>query len=92
MNIQHKKVLAGCALILAALAGCSGNSNDQAVVTPPPDTPVTPPVTPVGTTVTVAGIVKYFTDLFAGNSETTEPMDITNTTLTVDEVSEPTAQ
>ena len=75
------KVAATLALAVAVLSGCGGGS---AYVAPTPPDP-----TPVITTISAAGIVKYFSDMFASTSETTEPLNANLIELAVDDSAEP---
>jgi hypothetical protein len=70
------------AAAVLALTACSGD--DDVAATPAPTTPVI-------TTISVAGVAKYMTDIMGFTSETTSSNDISTTELAVDETSEPSS-
>ncbi len=89
--MKHVNTKAGTALALTLLllAGCGGGSSDPfstgSAVQGGAGTAVGP------TVITVAGIVKYLTDLMAGTSDATEPTNANAVELAVDDTAEPAA-
>ncbi len=83
MTVQRNKILAAGTLASLVLAGCGGGGDAAPVATTPP--------APTVVTISAAGIVKYFTDMIAGTSETTDPVDASLVELAVDDKAEPGA-
>ena len=81
MKTSKSLVLLSTAAVVLALTACGGGG-DFAVSTPAPTTPAV-------TTISVAGMVKFMTDIMGLTSETTSSSDISTTELAVDETSEP---
>lgn len=82
MKTFKSLALLSTAAAVLALTACGGGGGDAVATTPAPTTPAV-------TTISVAGMVKFMTDIMGLTSETTSAIDLSTTELAVDETSEP---
>jgi len=81
MKTSKSLALLSTIVVAFTLTACGGGGGDTGSDT----------TTPAMTTISVAGMVKFMTDIIGMTSDTTSPNDISTTQLAVDETSEPGA-
>ena len=81
MNKFSNKLVWALVLGTALVAGCGGGGGGDLAEVQKPTTP---------TNLSVSALFNYLSDLIAGTSETSEPVDVNGLTLAVDETTEPT--